>query len=201
MFYILFIIIMTTTLDASAERKIKIYVPLFKTEYNGMISYQPKSKSSNYEKWYPVGIWTNKQIWENDYWPEFEYDNKFRVSLSANEKKEEWKWDVIITLKNVDDADNQYTIYLYRDIRDDWSVSFVSKKDWRNYPKKVCWVKYFIALYWNNNQEKKNDMMLIFTEASQNSSDWFNSFWSKKEISFNANNSNNANNKDDDLLF
>lgn len=175
-----------TTFDAAEEQLPKIFVPLFhsvfETNGNEYISYQPKSKKSDYKKGYPVGIGTHKENWENEYGKILEYDKAYRVSLANNDDTSESKGDIILTLKEAtDEAEKDVkTIYLYRNERDG-KISFVAKKDGKPVPKEINGEKYFISVFENTKPEKQNDLLLILDQAKGGSTQWS---WAKKGISF-----------------
>ena len=175
------------------KKEVKIFVPLFKSifeaKWQKFVSYQPKSKKSWYKKGYPVGIWTWKIVWENEFWEIREYEKAFWTDVKANSNKKEWEWDVILTLKQatVDWTWKIYTIYLYKEVK--WNYSYYRSKNkdltkW--WPKMIADKSYFISLFMNDNKEKPNDMTLILSEAEESTRE---TSMSTEEISFTTDNS------------
>ena len=162
--------------EVEVEQAVAIFVPLFKEEYKGYISYSPKSKKSEYKTGYPIGIGNYVEDWENEYWVIRNYDKVFWVKAAKCE--EDKPGDIMVTLNEVNTEDYQ-TIYLHKKTKDG-KTSFVSKNsDGKNAPKDVAGKKYFINLVIGK-ADKPNNLLLILNEAGDSQGGG----WSKEEISF-----------------
>lgn len=155
---------------------VKQYAPLFKTTFEKdgkqLVSYQPKSKKSNYEKWFPIGLGNYEEVEDEVYGPQKNYEKNFWV----NAKMGEWGKVVVVTL-NATDTEEYQTLNLERKENDYWKYFGASQ------PKTIAGKQYRVNLYKNNKKDKPNDLLLIFTEAESQETTGMGS-WSEQEIDF-----------------
>lgn len=162
--------------ELETEQAVAVFVPLFKEDYKGYVSYSPKSKKSDFKTGYPIGLGKFEVTGQNDYGDIREYEKTFWVK--AANSGEDKKWDIVLTLNEVNTEDYQ-TIYLYKKTKEG-KTSFVSMNDaGKPAPKTVAGKKYFINLM-KGKTDKPNDLLLILNEAGD--SQWGSG--STKEISF-----------------
>lgn len=158
----------------AADAKEVIFCNLCKNVYEKwerkLVSYKPTTKT---KKTYPVGIGRYDDTIEDGKTIKM-YDDKYRLSLAVNEKTEDSKWDLKLSLNKVN-TEIWKNYFLIKKVKE-WKTSFGIEK-----PVDIGWTSYRINLYKNTpTVEKPHDMLLVFTAADASNS----SGWSEAEINF-----------------
>lgn len=164
------------TTAVNAEQKETIFVNLCKNVYEKwgrkLISYKPTTKT---DKTYPVGLGRYDDTIEDGKTIKM-YDDKYWLSLAVNEKTEDSRWDLVVSLNKVN-TEIWKKYFLFKKVKD-WKTSFGCEK-----PVDIGWTSYWMNLYQNTKTpEKKHDMLLVFTAADATNS----SGGSEAEITFDA---------------
>lgn len=163
-----------TTINATQEPF--VFVALFKNVYESkgkkLISYKPGyvPKDSKEVKTFPVGLWSFDTEQDGDFKKEV-YHKKFWLSVVVNEDD---KWDLMISLNDVDDKSVYHKIYLNKTIKED-KVGY-----WVDKPVEIEWKNYWVNLTKNVKKEKPQDLNLTFKEA-WGTTGWFGS---EKDVDF-----------------